>query len=214
MKRSQKVKVDGCFSELLSILGFPQGSLLGSLFFIIFINDFPFLMEKLYRMLYADDTTLLMQGNDLNVLIDEFKKQLKPFTDWCSFNRLDVNWDKTFFMFVTTKRIKTPEAIVIDGKQVKVADQFKLLGVTIDKKLNFLSFAYFLKNNVIKKLDSIKRLFYLSFNVKLQFFEAFTAPHFNFCSTIYLYFPKDTLQKIFNCYNYCIVNFIHFRVFL
>ena len=108
-------------------------------------------------MLYADDTTLLMQGNDLYGLIDEFKKQLKPFTDWCSFNRLDVNWDKTFFMFVTTKRIKAPEAIEIDGKLVKVVDQFKLLGVTIDKKLNFLNYASILKNSVIKKLYSIKR---------------------------------------------------------
>ena len=205
MNRSQKVKVDGCFSELLSILlGFPQGSLLGPLFFIIFINDLPFLLEKLYSMLYADDTTLLMQGNDLYGLIDEFKKQLKPFTDWCSFNRLDVNWDKTFFMFVTTKRIKAPEAIEIDGKLVKVVDQFKLLGVTIDKKLNFLNYASILKNSVIKKLYSIKRLFYLSFNVKLQFFKTFIAPHFDFCSTIYLYFPKATLYKIFNCYNYCI----------
>lgn len=137
--RSQRVKVDGCLSELRSILlGFPQGSLLGPLFFIIFINDLPFLMEKLYSMLYADDTTLLMQENDLDTLIDQFKKQLKPFTKWCSFNRLDVNWDKTFIMFVTTKRIKAPAAIEIDGKQIQVVDQFKLLGITIDNKLNFL----------------------------------------------------------------------------
>jgi hypothetical protein len=161
-------------------------------------------MEKLYSMLYADDTTLLMQENDLDTLIDQFKKQLKPFTKWCSFNRLDVNWDKTFIMFVTTKRIKAPAAIEIDGKQIQVVDQFKLLGITIDNKLNFLKYASILKNCVIKKLYSIKRLFYLSFSVKLQFFKTFVAPHFDFCSTIYLYFPKATLQKIFNCYNYCL----------
>ena len=118
-----------------------------------------------------------MQGNDLNTLINEFKKQLKPFTDWCSLNRLDVNWDKTFFMFVTTKRTKAPLTIEIDGKQVKVVDQFKLLGVTIDNKLNFSNYASILKNSVIRKLYSIKSLFYLSFKVKLHFFKTFVAPH-------------------------------------
>ena len=38
----------------------------------------------------------------------------------------------------------------------------------------------------------------------MQFFKTFVAPHFDFCSTIYLYFPKVTSQKIFNCYNYCV----------
>ena len=113
-----------------------------------------------------------------------------------------MNWDGTFFMFVTTKRTKASLAIEINGKQVKVVDQFKLLAVTVDNKLNFSNHASILKNSVIRKLYSIKRLFYLSFKVKLQFFKTFVAPHFDFCSTIYLYFPKAKLQKIFNSYNY------------
>jgi len=162
-------------------------------------------------MLYADDTTLLMQSNHLNILINEFKKHLKPFTDWCSFNRLDVNWDKTFTMFVITKRVTAPVAIEIDGKQVQVVEKFKLLGVTIDNKLNFSDYASNLKNSVIKKIYSIKRLFYLSFKIKLKFFKTFFALHFDFCSTIYLYFPKATLQKILSCYNYCLRKLLSIR---
>lgn len=121
----------------------------------------------------------------MNVLIDDFKKQLTPFKDWCKYNRLDVNWEKTFIMFVSNKRIKYPTSIQIEDKQVKVVDQFKLLGVTIDNKLNFLNYVSTLKNSIIKKLYSIKRLFYLSFKVKLQFFKTFIMPYFDFCSTIF-----------------------------
>ena len=67
--------------------------------------------------------------------------------EWCDFNKLDINWSKTFFIFVTNKRIKLPMEIIVDSKtvdiKVKVVNNFKLLlitidiGVTIDNKLTF-----------------------------------------------------------------------------
>ena len=102
-------------------------------------------------------------------------------------------------MFVINKRIKAPKEIEIaTGISVKVVDQFKLLGVTIDNKLNFEKYASLVKKNVNIKLYSIKRLFYLCQSVKLQFFKFFIMPHFDYCSTIFCYFPKTTLQKICN----------------
>ena len=62
--------------------------------------------------------------------------------------------------------------------------------------------------NHYRKLYSIKCLFYLSFKVKLQFFKTFITPYFDFCSTILLYFPKTTIQKIFNSYNYCLTKLL------
>jgi hypothetical protein len=106
-------------------------------------------------------------------------------------------------MFVTSKRIKAPKEIEITlGVSVKMVKQFKLLGVTIDNKLNFETYASMIKKSVNRKLYSIKRLFYLCQSVKLQFFKSFIMPHFDYCSTIYYYFPKATLQKIYNSYNY------------
>ena len=95
--------------------------------------------------------------------------------------------------------------IEIYGKQIQeVYYQFKLLGVKKENKLNFSNYASILKSSVIRKLYCIRRLFYLSFKIKLQFFKTFIAPHFDFCSTIYLYFLKASLLKIFNSYDYCL----------
>jgi len=115
-------------------------------------------------------------------------------------------------MFVTSKRIKAPKEIEITaGISLKVVEQFKLLGVTIDNKLNFETYASMIKKIVNRKLYSIKRLFYLCQSVKLQFFKIFIMPHFDYCSTIYCYFPKATLQKIYNSYNYIISKLLNLK---
>ena len=110
-------------------LGVPQESVLGPLFFLIFINDLPFLL-KLICKLFADDTTLYKLDENLEHLISKFKEDLEPMITWCKYNKLDINWSKTFFMFVTNKRIKKslPKEILINNQIVKVVDNFKLLG--------------------------------------------------------------------------------------
>ena len=128
----------------------------------------------------------------------------------------DVNWSKTEFMFISNLHQKINETeIIIHEREyqhtdfpVKVVNQFKLLGITLDNKLNFSSYATILKRAVQKKLFSIKRLFYLSTSVKLQFFKTFISPHFDYCATLYVYFSNQALQKITNLYNYCIAKLL------
>ena len=74
--RRQKVKVKDSFSDLLlNLLGVPQGSVLGPLFFIIFINDLAFLLKDLMTKLFADDTTLIDTHDNMDILITKFKKK-------------------------------------------------------------------------------------------------------------------------------------------
>ena len=176
------------------------------------INDLPFLLELLCK-LFADDTTLYLLGDNLDSLISKFKDNLKPMLDWCKFNKLDINWDKTYFMFVTNKRLgkKTPTVIPIDNSQVKVVENFKLLGVTIDNKLNFEKYSRDLRLSVNKKLYSIKRLFFLCTAVKIQFLKTFILPYFDYCLSLLIYFPKTTIQRINNCFNLCLFKLLNFK---
>lgn len=204
--RTQCVKYDNFISSLRSIiLSVPQGSVLGPLFFLIFINDLPFYVKSLNCKMFADDTTLYKSMNDLNELIDTFKIDINRLTDWCKYNRVDINWSKTFIMFITNKRkINIPLTICVDGALIQVVDSFKLLGVTIDRKLNFMKYACDIRKEINKRTHSIKKLFYLPSAVKLQFLKTFILPCFDYCSTLQIYFSKATLQKLSNCYNWCI----------
>ena len=213
-QRSQTVKFNNSNSSFESInLGVPQGSVLGPLFFLLFINDLAFIIELICKM-FADDTTLYESDENLDILITKFKKKLEPFIEWCKFNKLDINWSKTFFMFVTNKHIKKklPKFIAINGVQVEVVESFKLLGVTIDNKLSFTKYSSDMRKIINRKLFSIKRLFYLSTSVKVQFFKTFILPYFDYCLSLLIYFPKYTIQSLSNCFNHCLYMLFKFKL--
>ena len=211
--REQIVKIGRTTSSTAPLsLGVPQGSCLGPLFFIIFINDLPMSIGNLECKMFADDTTLLERDENLNRLQSKFIKSLENLIDWCFYNRLDINWQKTQFMFVTNKRIKTPKSIFLGDQSIEVVDTFKLLGIAIDNKLNFLKHVAKLRRSINVKLFTIKRLFYLSTSVKIQFFKTFIMPLFDYCSTLFIYFPKSSIQKLKNCYDFCLLKLFKFKI--
>lgn len=210
--RTQAVKLNGTSSSSQSIkLGVPQGSVLGPLFFLLFINDLPHYVNGFNCKLFADDTSLYMSNKSYEKLIIDFHKSTEKLMSWCSFNKLDLNLKKTFIMFITNKRLKLPQMIQTNGSDIQVVSSVKILGIIIDNKLNFLEYASKLRLIVTKKLYSIKRLFFLCTSVKIQFFKSFILPYFDYCSSIFIYFPKVTLQKINNCFNYCLFKLFKFK---
>jgi hypothetical protein len=120
-------------------------------------------------------------------------------------------------MFVTNKRINLPKEIAvckdINGTdiQVSVVNSFKLLGVTIDNKLNFSDHVSIVKKIVNRKLFSIKRLFYLCTSVKIHFFKTFILPYFDYCLSLVIYFPPSTFQSLNNCFNLCLYRLFKFK---
>ena len=198
--RKQHMKIGDLFStELFLILGVPQGSVLGPLFFLIFINDLPFIMN-LSAKLFADDTTFYDSGNDIVKLISNFKKGLEPLLEWCKYNRLDINFKKTYCMIVTRKRIVLPKTITLNNIEIEVVDSFKLLGVTIDNKLTFTKYISIVCGRVNSVLYSIKRLFFLPLITKIQFFKTFILPLFDYCLSLTIYYAKYVIAKLSNCY--------------
>jgi len=211
-QRSQLVKFGDCKSSTLPIeLGVPQGSVLGPLFFLLFINDLPLFLNDMSCKMFADDTSLYMSSSSLDKLLQKFNYQIKRLLDWCRYNRLDINWSKTYFMLITNKRTVLPKHLMVNKYKVEVVSSFRLLGVIIDNKLNFIEYARYIKTIVNRKLFSIKKLFYLATSVKLQFFKSFILPYFDYCLSIYIYFPKITIQKIANCYNSCMFKLFKFK---
>ena len=92
--------------------------------------------------------------------------------------------------------------------EVEVVQDFRLLGVTIDDKLTFDLYVSLLIKTINKKLFSMKKLFYLSFKVKLHFFKTFILPHLDYCASLFIYFKKTLLDKLERTYNSCLFNLL------
>lgn len=137
-------------SKLKLNLGVPQGSILGPLLFIIYINDLGFDTE-LQCVLFADDTTLIDCDSSLKGVIDKFKVKFSLLNIWFGYNKLFINWSKTKFMIISnvTENLTT---IRLDETEVEVVEDFKLLGITLDNKLSFTNYVNILKSTINKKL--------------------------------------------------------------
>ena len=84
--------------------------------------------------------------------------------------------------------------------------------MSLDSRLNFIYHASKVCSTINRKLFSIKRLFYLSTSVKIQFFKSFILPYFDHCLSIFVYFSKTAISKIYKCYLFCLFKLFNFSI--
>ena len=103
--REQFVSVNGVNSEREKVkCGVPQGSILGPILFLLFINDLPNATDFL-TLLFADDTTFQVSGQDLDQLFELANSELQKSTIWFKANKLTLNVKKTKFMLFSEKNV-------------------------------------------------------------------------------------------------------------
>ena len=140
LNRKQFVSLNGENSDLKTVTcGVPQGSVLGPLLFLIYINDLPNVSDKLKNFLFADDTNIYYESVDLIELEKTVNKELQNLCLWLKVNRLALNIDKTnFLIFHSTKRMKNHNVTLkLDKKAISEQTYIKYLGVLIDSHLNW-----------------------------------------------------------------------------
>ena len=161
--RKQYVHIDNCKSQTRSIShGVPQGSVLGPLFFLLFINDLPKCCPDGKVRLFADDTTIFFHRNNINEINSTGKNIMIQLTTWFNANKLTLNADKSSFTIFKSSR-KTipnqPDNIEFHDQQIKRTSHIKFLGVILDENLTW--------NLHINELCSkLKRLFHIFYNIR------------------------------------------------
>ena len=167
--RMQKVKYDEFVSTPSSInVGIPQGSILGPLLFILYINDIATLFSNCYYHLFADDTVIYITEESGESLVSRMNEVLKEVTEWLEVNKLKLNVSKTKSMIVGKQIFKYEiEQQGLEfracGEVIEVVMEIKYLGVIIDDKLKFSSHINYVCKKIAKKIGVLKTVsWYLS----------------------------------------------------
>ena len=139
--RKQYVSINGAKSEVSNVTcGVPQGSSLGPLLFLIYINDFRVCLNETSAGHFADDTFILYNSKKAKTLETIINTELKQVVKWLNLNKLSLNADKTELIFFHSKQhVLDYEKVSIkfNGVKLKAVDYVKYLGVFIDKYLSW-----------------------------------------------------------------------------
>ena len=203
--RQQFTEVNGHLSAELTIkMGVPQGSVLGPLLFLLFINDLHN-SSDFSSLLFADDTTLQLSGTNLNLLVSAANINLKKCEKWFMANRLTLNALKTKFVLFSPKNAHIhPVKLLFDGIEIEqIGDSFKtksfkFLGHLIDDKLSWQHHLTLVKNKIsssIFALSHTKNI--LPYFARKCVYNSLISSHLTFGSMV---FGATKYSKIKNLY--------------
>jgi len=175
--RSQSVLYAGERSDILPVTcGVPQGSILGPLFFLVYINDMINSLSVSQPILYADDTNIFLTGRDLASMTHTFNTELTHLNQWFTANRLSLNTSKTHAMLFTlnTRLFSQTLQLHIHQTPIETITHSKFLGLHIDNKLTWSSHISQVCNKVSKSIGILTK--------------------------VSKFVNKDTLHMLYNCF--------------
>ena len=135
--RKQYVNWQDTNSEIEPVsCGVPQGSILGPLLCILYVNDLPKVSNKFVSILFADDTTIHLEGNNIHSIVTSLNYELDKLVIWLNANKLSINVSKTHYMvFHRARRKIDHEDNILSNNILQQAHYTTFLGIIIDDKL-------------------------------------------------------------------------------
>ena len=182
-------------------IGIPQGSILGPILFIIYINDLPLVSEILSSTLYADDTNFSLNHRNYLEMIPALNGELAKIQDWILANRLTINPSKTESLLFSKRNIPTSnEQPVLNGNPIQWVDSAKFLGVFIDKNVDFKTHIEYVLSKISKNTGILYKIRdNLPLDAKINFYNSFILPYLEYNVLHWGGTNPSHLIKLINC---------------
>ena len=199
--RKQYVSVNGHSSPIQSInIGVPQGSVLGPLLFILYINDLQFSSNVLDSILYADDSNLFISGKNITNTCAILNNELDKVNQWFLANKLKLNVDKTSCMIFKTKNKQVDLSdinIHMAGINIPIVQKTKFLGVILDDNLSWKYHIDEVCCKISKSIGVINRISAIvPSKILLSLYSTMILPHIMYCNIIWGNSAKYLLNRI------------------
>ena len=205
--RQQYCSLNGHKSSLLQVTcGIPQGSCLGPLLFILYLNDFESCLKFSKANLYADDTEVSFSSSNPSDVMQNFQAEWKNISEWMRMNKLSIHPEKTVFMVISHPRRQNtlPELppFYLNNTRIRQVHKTKYLGLTVNDSLNWNEQYKSVKGKVVGGLAAVRKLKNILPQSKLlDVYRALVESHLRYANVVWGALPStklSTLQKYQN----------------
>ena len=183
--RRQCVTIDGHESGFASIkCGVPQGSILGPVLFLLYINDLGYVSKILQCVMFADDTNMFLTGKSVDIIEKQFNSELVVINEWFMANRLSLNLDKTSIIFGNKKH----DDIKICFRDTTLIRQYetKFLGVILTSQLKWKKHIDVVVSKTSKCLGIISKVRHLlPAHLTRLLYLTLVEPYMTYCNIIW-----------------------------
>ena len=186
--RTQYVTYNNARSDIKTIThGVPQGSILGPLLFILYVNDFSRASSLLFSILFADDTSVFIEGECYTGVINILNKELNSICLWLKSNKLTLNVKKShYMMYHRTRMEKITRDVIIENEKINEVKSFKFLDVIIDNKLTWQDHIYYIKNKIAKSMGIIYTIRkYVDRRTLINLYYSLVFPYLIYCNEVW-----------------------------
>ena len=179
--------------------GVPQGSILGPVLFLIYINDIVNVSNILFPILFADDSNVFYAGKDPNEMINIMNTELEKLSIWLKANKLSLNVKKTHYMFFCPprKNVSFSNKLLIEGESITQVSETKFLGIMVDAKLSWSNHINYISKKISKGIGILnKARKYLPKSCLTTLYYSFVYPYLNYCLEVWGKSPENIMSKI------------------
>lgn len=197
-KRSQFVDINGCLSPTLAVLsGVPQGSVLGPLLFIIFINDITeILPESVSIRLFADDCIIFKEINSINDH-EVLQESLLKIDQWCGDSKMQLNASKSVLLRISRKQQPSVFEYRLNQSVIPQVTQYRYLGVTLTNDLTWTAHITDISSSAFRKLCVLRRKIKdTPSNIKLLAYLALVRPKLEYACALWDPYTKKDIHQL------------------